>query len=65
MLSSVCRSPIASASPKYFTLMRFRSGMIFTMTMLFHWHHSDRGMSTILMIAVNSRMAIHQFPVRS
>ena len=38
------------ASPKYFTLMRLSSGMILTMTMLFHWHQSDSGMRTILMI---------------
>ena len=56
---------MASASPKYFTLMRLSSGMILTMTMLFHWHQSDSGMRTILMITVNSKMAIHQLPVRS
>lgn len=56
---------MASASPKYFTLMRLSSGMILTMTMLFHWHQSDSGIRMILMMTVNSKMAIHQFPVRS
>lgn len=56
---------MVSASPKYFTLMRLSSGMSFTITMLFHWHHSDKGISAISMMTVNSRIAIHQLPVKS
>ena len=36
-----------------------------TMTMEFHWHHSDSGMSTTLAMSVNRRMVAHQLCVSS
>ena len=36
-----------------------------TMTMEFHWHHSDSGMRTSLAMRVNSRMVAHQLWVSS
>ena len=65
LFSAFCFSPMVSASPKYLTLMRLSAGMSLTMTMLFHWHHSESGMRTILTMRVNKRIVSHQLWVNA
>ena len=45
--------------------MRKSSGMSCTITMLFFWHHTERGMRMTLENRVKRKIAAHQLPVRS